>query len=91
MEFKTRFEDYTENEFKNFLQDIFKENTAPDDDKLDELLEHFEKITSHPDGTALIYHTIDEEDCNPQGITKVVKAWRKSHGLPLFKISEVDS
>lgn len=41
MEFKMRFEDYTENEFKNFLQDIFKANTAPDDDKLDELLEHF--------------------------------------------------
>ncbi|EFU5019627.1 bacteriocin immunity protein [Salmonella enterica] len=51
----------------------------------------FEKITSHPDGPDLIYHTIDEEDCNPEGITKVVKAWRKSQGLPLFKNSEADS
>ncbi|WP_447727690.1 bacteriocin immunity protein [Enterobacter asburiae] len=91
MEFKMRFEDYYENEFKNFLQDIFKANTAPDDDKLDELLEHFEKITSHPDGPDLIYHTIDEEDYNPEGITKVMKAWRKSQGLPLFKNSEADS
>ena len=91
MEFKTCFEDCAENKFKRFLQDIFKENTAPDDDKLDELLKHFEKITSHPDGSDLIYQTIDEEDCNPEGITKIVKAWRKSQGLPLFKISEADS
>ncbi|RAU30243.1 bacteriocin immunity protein [Enterobacter sp. RIT418] len=87
MELKPRFEDYTENEFKSFIEDIFKENTAPDDDKLDELLDHFEKITSHPDGSDLIYHTIDDENCNPEGITKVLKEWRKSHGLPLFKDS----
>ncbi|HFT5322391.1 TPA: bacteriocin immunity protein [Escherichia coli] len=87
MKLKPRFEDYTENEFKRFMEDIFRENTAPDDDKLDELLEHFEKITCHPDGSDLIYYTIDEEDCNPEGITKVVKAWRKSQGLPLFKES----
>lgn len=87
MELKPRFEDYTENEFKSFIEDIFKENTAPDDDKLDELLDHFEKITSHPDGSDLIYHTIDDENCNPEGITKVLKEWRKSHGVPLFKDS----
>lgn len=87
MELKPRFEDYTENEFKSFIEDIFKENTAPDDDKLDELLDHFEKITSHPDGSDLIYHTIDDENCNPEGITKVLKEWRKSHGFPLFKDS----
>lgn len=87
MELKPRFEDYTENEFKSFIEDIFKENTAPDDDKLDELLDHFEKITSHPDGSDLIYHTIDDENCNPEGMTKVLKEWRKSHGVPLFKDS----
>ena len=87
MELKPRFEDYTENEFKSFIEDIFKENTAPDDDKLDELLDHFEKITSHPDGSDLIYHTIDDENCNPEGITKVLKEWRKYHGVPLFKDS----
>lgn len=87
MELKPRFEDYTENEFKSFIEDIFKENTAHDDDKLDELLDHFEKITSHPDGSDLIYHTIDDENCNPEGITKVLKEWRKSHGVPLFKDS----
>lgn len=87
MVLKPRFEDYTENEFKSFIEDIFKENTAPDDDKLDELLDHFEKITSHPDGSDLIYHTIDDENCNPEGVTKVLKEWRKSHGLPLFKDS----
>lgn len=82
-----RFEDYTEKEFKSFIEGIFKENTAPHDDKLNELLGHFEIITGHPDGSDLIYHTIDDEDCNPEGITKVVKAWRKSQGLPLFKDS----
>lgn len=91
MELKPRFEDYTKIEFRRFVEDISNENTAPDDDKLDELLEHFEKITCHPDGADLIYHTIDDEDCNQEGIIKVVKAWRKSQGLPLFKNSEADS
>ncbi|EMG9277061.1 TPA: bacteriocin immunity protein [Enterobacter cloacae] len=53
-----------------------------------ELLEHFEKITNHPDGADLIYHIIDDKDGNSEEITKVVKAWRKSQGLPLFKDSE---
>lgn len=87
MGLKRRFEDYTEKEFKSLIEGIFKENTTPHDDKLDELLEYFEIITGHPDGSDLIYHTIDDEDCNPEGITKVVKAWRKSQGFPLFKDS----
>lgn len=33
----------------------------------------------------MIYHTIDEEDCNPEGITKVVKAWRKSQASRFLK------
>jgi hypothetical protein len=83
-----RFEDYYENEFKNFLQDIFKANTTPDDDMLDELLEHFEKITSHPDGPDLIYHTMMRR-LQSRGYNKM-KAGKISRP-PLFKNSEADS
>lgn len=52
---KNKFSDYTEAEFIQFMEEIFKENQAATDERLDPLLEHFEKITEHPDGTDLIY------------------------------------
>ncbi|HIF9086045.1 TPA: bacteriocin immunity protein [Photobacterium damselae] len=77
--------DYTEYEFMKLIELIFTENIADNDDKLDELLEMFEELTKHPAGTDLIYYPENEADCTPKGITKIIKEWRKSQGLPLFK------
>lgn len=61
------------------------ENVAETDDVLDELLEHFELITEHPDGSDLIYYPEKEEDATPENIVRIVKEWRQSQGLPCFK------
>ncbi|EYB47026.1 colicin immunity protein, partial [Escherichia coli] len=53
MELKNSISDYTEAEFVQLLKEIEKENVAATDDVLDVLLEHFVKITEHPDGTDL--------------------------------------
>ncbi len=47
--------EYTEEEFLALLEQIFVENVAETDDLLDELIEHFEEISEHPD--ALISST----------------------------------
>jgi len=88
MELKNSMTEYTEREFLEFMRDIIKENSAPTDERLDELLEHFEHITGHPDGTDLIYYAASDADSTPEGITNIIKQWRSSNGLPCFKDSK---
>ncbi|EIY2811650.1 bacteriocin immunity protein [Escherichia coli] len=85
MELKNSISDYTEAEFIDFLKEIEKENSAETDDVLDILLEHFEKVTEHPDGTDLIYYPRDNREDSPEGIVKEIKEWRAANGKPGFK------
>jgi len=82
---KSSIADYTEEDFLQFVEDIFKENVSETDDVLDELLEHFEDITQHPDGTDLIYYPETPENGTPESIVRIVREWRLSQGLPSFK------
>ncbi|HGO5301500.1 TPA: bacteriocin immunity protein [Vibrio harveyi] len=82
---KKSITDYTEAEFLLFVKDIFKENASDSDDVLDELLDVFEEITEHPDGTDLIYYPKKPGEDTPERIVKIVKDWRASQGLPCFK------
>nr|2K0D_X Chain X, Colicin-E7 immunity protein [unidentified] len=91
-ELKNSISDYTEAEFVQLLKEIEKENVAATDDVLDVLLEHFVKITEHPDGTALIYEAAARAAANPggdgggpEGIVKEIKEWRAANGKPGFK------
>ncbi|MGN1620181.1 bacteriocin immunity protein, partial [Yersinia enterocolitica] len=52
---------------------------------LDELLEHFERITEHPKGTDLIYYPPSDSECTPEKILETVKKWRAENGKPGFK------
>ena len=82
---KSTITEYTEEDFILFINKIFKENVADTDDVLDELLEQFETITEHPDGSDLIYYPENPEDGTPENIVRIVKEWRLSQGLPCFK------
>lgn len=85
MQLKNSIRDYTESEFIDFINEIYKENASETDDKLDVLLNHFEKITEHPDGTDLIYYAKSDSDSTPIAITKIIKEWRAKNGKPGFK------
>ncbi|RZM89492.1 MULTISPECIES: bacteriocin immunity protein [unclassified Escherichia] len=97
-EFMRTFNDYTENEFLEFLHE-FRKATRKDkflkgkelDTYLDKLMYHFIVITEHPKQGDLIAYPESPEDGNPNNIIKIVRVWRKSQGLPLFKDSEADS
>ncbi|UBX30897.1 bacteriocin immunity protein [Arsenophonus apicola] len=82
---KDSISDYTEAEFLEFIRDIYKENMAETDDKLDLLLSHFEKITEHPDGSDLIYYAKSDLESTPEAITRIIKEWRAQNGKPGFK------
>ncbi|MGD8233192.1 bacteriocin immunity protein [Vibrio sp. TRT 1302] len=81
---KNTIVDYTEVEFLDLLKKITKAD-APSEKALDELVDHFEVITQHPDGSDLIYYPENPEDGTPENIVRIVKEWRLSQGLPCFK------
>lgn len=83
MELKNTISSYTEVEFINLIHEIIEAKGT--DDYQDELLEHFCQISQHPDGSDLIYYPEKDADGTPERIIEIVKNWRKSQGLSLFK------
>ncbi len=78
--------DYTEAQFIQFMDELFKANdNGASDEALGELLDQFRLLTEHPDGTDLIYYPEDGADDTARGITETVKKWREDNGLPGFK------
>ncbi|MGE8150347.1 bacteriocin immunity protein [Pseudomonas vancouverensis] len=89
MKFKEKFEDYTESEFFAFLEGL---NKYPEklkgralEDYLDQLVEHFERITEHPGGSDVIFYPKEGQEDSTEGILKEVKAWRAANNKPGFK------
>ncbi|EAB6844175.1 bacteriocin immunity protein [Salmonella enterica] len=93
--FKENVADYTEKEFIELLEEIVNATSKDKSLKgkklekyLDTLVDHFIKITGHPKKADLIFYPNPPEDGEPEKIIKIVKEWRRSQGLPLFKDSE---
>ncbi|EHT4088321.1 bacteriocin immunity protein [Escherichia coli] len=93
--FKEKLQDYTEDEFLNFLGGL--RSSMKDEKSLkgkelemywDSLVDHFIEITQHPSGSDLIFYPKSQGDDKPENILKIVKEWRRSQGLPLFKDSK---
>ncbi|EAA9319104.1 bacteriocin immunity protein [Salmonella enterica subsp. enterica serovar Kentucky] len=89
MELKNNLEDYTEDEFIEFLNNFFEPPEELTGDELskfiDNLLRHFNKITQHLDGGDLIFYPSEEREDSPEGVIEELKRWRKSQRLPCFK------
>ncbi|HCL5273256.1 TPA: bacteriocin immunity protein [Salmonella enterica] len=93
--FKENVADYTEKEFIELLEEIVNATSKDKSLKgkklekyLDTLVDHFIKITGHPKKGDLIFYPNPPEDGESEKIIKIVKEWRRSQGLPLFKDSE---
>ncbi|EJH2659408.1 bacteriocin immunity protein [Salmonella enterica] len=93
--FKENIADYTENEFIEFLREFRKatrKNQSLKGKKLeiyiDDLVDHFIKITEHPAQGDLIFYPESVEARAPENILNIVREWRRSQGLPLFKDSK---
>ena len=93
--FKERIENYTEKEFLELLGEIRNDTRTEKSLKGDELenyiisvVNHFIRITEHPAKGDLIFYPEKRGDDEPENILKIVKEWRRSQGLPLFKDSK---
>ncbi|ECF1703882.1 TPA: bacteriocin immunity protein [Salmonella enterica subsp. enterica serovar Enteritidis] len=92
MKLKNKLEDYTEDEFIEFLNNFFEPPEYLDGDELsryiDNLQRHFTKVTQHPDGSDLIFYPSEDREDSPYGIVEELKRWRISQRLPSFKDSK---
>lgn len=81
---KNTISEYTESEFLKLVTDICKVNVS-DEKEHNGLVSHFCQIAEHPYGSDLIYYPEKDADGTPERIVEIVKNWRKSQGLSLFK------
>lgn len=89
MIFKDRIEDYTEEEFLEFLKGFSSEHSQLCGEEfikhMDRSIEHFVKITEHPARTDVIFYPEDDQEDSPEGILNTIKKWRANNGKPGFK------
>ncbi|MHC8320574.1 bacteriocin immunity protein [Pseudomonas sp. GB2N2] len=86
---KNRYEDYTEEEFLQFLKSLYEErdDLAPDEfeDFIDRGVTHFEWVTEHPDRSDVIFFPREGCESTPEDVLRVVKEWRMANNKPGFK------
>lgn len=82
MKLKPGYEDYTEEEFIQLVNEICSAKGG--EAWQDELLESFVAVTEYPEGSDLIYY-YDDDNATPKRIVSAVKAWRKAHSKRSFK------
>ncbi|HEH7219026.1 TPA: bacteriocin immunity protein [Escherichia coli] len=76
--------DYTEAEFLQLVTVIYNADTASEEEQV-KLVNEFERLTEHPDGSDLIYYPRDDREDSPEGIVKEIKEWRSANGKSGFK------
>ncbi len=89
MNLKKRLEDYTELEFLELLSEFFENKHGligkEYENHTNKLLLHFEKITEHPQKSALIFYPPAGREDSPEGILKEIKEWLAINDKPGFK------
>lgn len=88
MEFKSKLEDYTEEEFLEFIGEFFENKSGLKggslEKRMDSFVKHFEEIIDHPKKSGIIFYP-DQGYETPEGIIKFIKEWRATSGKPGFK------
>jgi hypothetical protein len=89
MIFKEKLEEYTEEEFLEFLRGMSSKHNNLRGDELiryrDRIVDHFIKITEHPAQTDVIFYPEEGQEDSPEGVLKTIKEWRARNGKPGFK------
>lgn len=80
----TSITDYTEQEFFILIEAIIQEGRRNNPRKLDLMIEHFNAVVGHPDGSDLIV-CCPRSEYSPASILAKVKTWHLENNKPCFK------
>lgn len=84
---KKMLQDYTEEEFTDFVEKLCVDDFASEKELISALMK-FKKITEHPSGSDLIFYPEDDQDNSPENIVSIIKEWRQANNKPGFKSDE---
>ncbi|HII4351805.1 TPA: bacteriocin immunity protein [Enterobacter cloacae] len=79
-----KIEDYTEEQFLEFVSKIFYVSGTTEAEDIKNILE-FKQLTQHPDDSDLIYYPREDREDTPEGVVQEVKEWSRENGKPGFK------
>ena len=89
MDFKSKYEEYTEAEFLEFLEEFFNNHKGLDGDEysayINKLAQHFDSVTEHPEKNGVIFFPAEGVEDSPAGVLRTLKEWRAANGKPGFR------
>ncbi|MFJ2480342.1 bacteriocin immunity protein [Pseudomonas sp. NPDC087598] len=87
MTLKSKFEDYTESEYKALIERLFKGDYSSERE-LDKIVENIVSTSEHPNGSNILYYPEKNVEDSPAGVLNTIKQWRSANGKPGFKPEE---
>jgi hypothetical protein len=87
MEFKTKFDEYTESEYMNLINRLFQGGFTSEEEH-DAVVDNIVSTSEHPNGTGILYYPDEGVEDSPAGVLNAIKAWREANGKPGFKPGE---
>ena len=84
---KSKFEDYTESEYANLTNRLFKGGFSSEEEH-DAIVDNIVSTSEHPNGTGILYYPEPGVEDSPAGVLEAIKQWRAANGKPGFKIEE---
>lgn len=85
MKRKSKFSDFTEKEFFEFLQSVMDPEDGLSERDHEKRIYLFNQITEHPAGSDLIYWPEEDGLDTPEYVIRTIKEWRAANGKPGFK------
>ncbi|MHC8404121.1 bacteriocin immunity protein [Pseudomonas sp. TMB3-21] len=84
MNFKSKFEEYTESEYIHLINRLVVGDYSTEEEH-DAIVENIVSTSEHPNGTGILYYPEDGVEDSPEGVLKAIKDWRAANGKPGFK------
>jgi hypothetical protein len=84
MNFKNKFEEYTESEYISLINRLVEGDYSSEREH-DDIVENIVRTSEHPNGTGVLYYPEEGVEDSPEGVLKSIKTWRAANGKPGFK------
>ncbi|MET0844979.1 MAG: bacteriocin immunity protein [Pseudomonas sp.] len=87
MRLKSKFEEYTESEYRILIQRLF-DGDYSSEEELDGMVENIVNTSEHPNGSDILYFPTEGVEDSPSGVLTTIKQWRAANGKPGFKAED---
>lgn len=84
MNFKRKFEEYTETEYVALINRLVDGDYSSEREH-DAIVDNIVSTSEHPNGTGVLYYPEEGVEDSPAGVLKAIKEWRAANGKPGFK------